>query len=54
MIEIDGLGKDFHRAGESVVHAIRSIDLKVSRGEFLVLWVPAAPARRPCSGVWPG
>ena len=45
MIEIDGLGKDFHRAGESVVHAIRSIDLKVSRGEFLVLLGPSGSGK---------
>lgn len=45
MIEIDGLGKDFYRAGESVVHAIRSIDLKVARGEFLVLLGPSGSGK---------
>ena len=45
MIEIKGLGKDFKRAGESVVHAIRSVDLKVARGEFLVLLGPSGSGK---------
>ena len=45
MIEIDGLGKDFHRAGESVVHAIRSIHLEVAQGEFLVLLGPSGSGK---------
>ena len=45
MIEIHGLGKDFQRAGESVVHALRTVDLKVERGEFFVLLGPSGSGK---------
>ena len=45
MIEIRGLGKDFQRAGESAVHALRTVDLKVERGEFFVLLGPSGSGK---------
>ena len=45
MIEIHGLGKDFQRAGEPVVHALRTVDLKVERGEFFVLLGPSGSGK---------
>ena len=45
MIEIRGLGKDFQRAGESVVHALRTVDVTVERGEFFVLLGPSGSGK---------
>ena len=45
MIEIRGLAKDFQRAGESTVHALRTIDLEVERGEFFVLLGPSGSGK---------
>ena len=45
MIEIRGLAKDFQRAGESTVHALRTIDLTVERGEFFVLLGPSGSGK---------
>ena len=45
MIEIRGLGKDFQRAGESVVHALRTVDVTVDRGEFFVLLGPSGSGK---------
>lgn len=45
MIEISGLGKDFQRTGESVVHALQTIDLEVERGQFFVLLGPSGSGK---------
>lgn len=36
LIELQGVGKDY-RAGETVVHALRSVDLHVAQGEFVAV-----------------
>jgi iron(III) transport system ATP-binding protein len=45
MIEIQGLKKDFQRKGEAIVHALRTIDLEVERGEFFVLLGPSGSGK---------
>ena len=61
MIEIHGLGKDFKGSGDSVVHALRAIDLEVKRRGVLSSTWPerfreddTAPVRCWVGGAGPG
>jgi iron(III) transport system ATP-binding protein len=45
LIKIHGLGKDFERTGDTVVHALQAIDLEVRHGEFFVLLGPSGSGK---------
>jgi len=53
IIEMQAVTKNYPM-GEVTVHALRGLDLAVTRGEFIVLLGHPAPARLPRSTWWVG
>ncbi|MBN2124001.1 MAG: ABC transporter ATP-binding protein [Deltaproteobacteria bacterium] len=44
LVEMEAVKKDYH-LGETQVHALRGVDLRISRGEFVAIWGPSGSGK---------